>query len=142
MSRIAEQLAGLATLSLDQLRAEWVRLHRTAPPPYHADLLMRGLAYRIQEKASGGLPPASRRMLVRLGRQLAKTDSIDLEREIRIKSGSRLVRAWGDKTHHVLVTDTGFIFEERHYPSLSRIAREITGVAWSGPRFFGVKKDG
>jgi hypothetical protein len=37
-----------------------------------------------------------------------------------------------------LVTDTGFEFDDREYGSLSSIAREVTGAAWSGPRFFGL----
>ena len=138
MSKLDAELAALATMSPAQLRAHWTRQHRSSPPPYHTDLLVRGLAYRIQEKASGGLAPAARRMLERLGRQLAATGSIDLERETRIKPGTRLVRAWGGKTHHVLVGESGFTFEDRYYTSLSRIAQEITGAKWSGPRFFGL----
>ena len=136
--KLDQQLAGLGTMSPAQLRAEWTRQHRAVPPPYHADLLVRGLAYRIQEKATGGLPPAARRTLDRLGRQLAETGRIELERELRIKPGTRLVRAWGGKTHHVLVGETGYTFQDRHYASLSRIAQEITGAKWSGPRFFGL----
>jgi hypothetical protein len=30
-------------------------------------------------------------------------------------------------------------YEGRPYRSLSRIAKEITGTAWSGPVFFGLK---
>ena len=30
-------------------------------------------------------------------------------------------------------------FQGRLYPSLSMIAREITGMRWSGPLFFGLK---
>jgi hypothetical protein len=39
----------------------------------------------------------------------------------------------------VLVIDDGFLFEERRYRSLSQVAAAITGTAWSGPRFFGLK---
>ncbi len=35
--------------------------------------------------------------------------------------------------------DGQYEFEGRRYPSLSMIAREITGTRWSGPLFFGVK---
>jgi hypothetical protein len=45
---------------------------------------------------------------------------------------------WHGRTHHVLVVDGGYSYRERHYRSLTAIAREITGVAWSGPRFFGL----
>jgi hypothetical protein len=36
------------------------------------------------------------------------------------------------------VTEGGFIWKGTTYRSLSRIAREITGAHWSGPRFFGL----
>jgi hypothetical protein len=50
----------------------------------------------------------------------------------------RLVRSWHGRTISVLVGEGGFMFEDRTYRSLSRIAREVTGAAWSGPRFFGL----
>ena len=50
-----DRLAGLATMSPTQLRAEWQRLVRQPPPPVSPDLLRREIAYRLQETASGGL---------------------------------------------------------------------------------------
>jgi hypothetical protein len=35
--------------------------------------------------------------------------------------------------------DGQYEYEGRPYRSLSRIAKEITGTAWSGPVFFGLK---
>jgi hypothetical protein len=40
----------------------------------------------------------------------------------------------------VVVTEEGFEFEGKLYRSLTGIAREITGAAWSGPRFFGLAR--
>ena len=40
----------------------------------------------------------------------------------------------------MVVTEEGFEFEEKLYRSLTGIAREITGAAWSGPRFFGLAR--
>jgi hypothetical protein len=37
------------------------------------------------------------------------------------------------------VLDDGFSWQDTHYRSLSAIARKITGTAWSGPLFFGLK---
>ena len=54
-----------------------------------------------------------------------------------LRPGSRLVREWNGRSHHVHVLDNGFAFKGRVYRSLSAIAREITGAHWSGPRFFG-----
>ena len=40
----------------------------------------------------------------------------------------------------MIVTQDGqYDFQGRMYPSLSMIAREITGTRWSGPLFFGLK---
>jgi hypothetical protein len=41
----------------------------------------------------------------------------------------------------VLVLDDGFSWQGTHYPSLSAVARKITGTAWSGPLFFGLKQN-
>lgn len=135
-------LAGLATMSPAQLRAEWRRLHRGHPLPegLSADLVARAVAWRIQEREHGGLPPARVRELARLAKQMRDGGDLDLERSVKLKPGTRLVRQWHNKTYRVLVLDQGFQFEDRHYPSLTPIAREITGAAWSGPRFFGLKQ--
>ncbi len=60
---VAELLARLNDLTLDELRAEWRRLYRSMPPRLSQDLMRRAIAYRIQEKAFGGLSPASKRKL-------------------------------------------------------------------------------
>jgi hypothetical protein len=41
-----------------------------------------------------------------------------------------------------LVVPGGYLHDERTYRSLSQVAREVTGTAWSGPRFFGLKAGG
>jgi hypothetical protein len=38
----------------------------------------------------------------------------------------------------VSVTDDGFEFQGKTYRSLTKIAFDITGAKWSGPRFFGL----
>jgi len=40
--------------------------------------------------------------------------------------------------HTVTVTEDGFEYAGKSYASLTRIAKEITGAHWSGPRFFGL----
>jgi Protein of unknown function (DUF2924) len=37
------------------------------------------------------------------------------------------------------VVPDGYLWRESTYPSLSTIARAITGTAWNGPRFFGLR---
>ena len=42
--------------------------------------------------------------------------------------GARLVREWRGRTHTVTVTEDGFEYDGGHYPSLTKIARSITGT--------------
>jgi hypothetical protein len=51
------------------------------------------------------------------------------------------MREWQGRTYEVLVLDDGFAWQGTHYRSLSAIAREITGTAWSGPLFFGLRSN-
>jgi hypothetical protein len=59
---------------------------------------------------------------------------------LRLKPGTKLVRAWHGKTHIVLVFENGFEHHGKRYTSLTQIADEVTGAHWSGPRFFGLTK--
>lgn len=56
-----------------------------------------------------------------------------------LSPGTRLVRQWQGQTYQVTVLDKGFEYSGQVYPSLSAIARDITGTPWSGPLFFGLK---
>jgi len=142
MGQINEQLAGLAAMSPARLRAEWRRHCRGLPLPegLTGSQLVRGIAWRLQEKSFGGLPPARLRELDRLAEQLSVEGDIDVEGARSLKPGTQLVRHWHGTVHCVTVLDDGFEFQERHYSSLTQIARAITGAAWSGPRFFGLKR--
>ena len=51
---------------------------------------------------------------------------------------SNLVREWNGRTYQVEVLDNGYRFDGKTYPSLTTIAKRITGTHWSGPRFFGL----
>lgn len=144
MAGIEDQLGGLATLSPARLRAEWRRLHRgkALPEGITPSQLARSVAWRLQEKAFGGLPSDRLRELDRLARQLSTEGDIDIGARPTLKPGTRVVRRWHDKVYCVTVLEDGFEFEQRRYSSLTQIAREITGGAWSGPRFFGLKSRG
>jgi hypothetical protein len=138
VSKLEDQLAALATMSPAQLRVEWRQVYRTPPPVIGPSLLALGIAYRLQEKVSGGLPAARVRELARLAKGAAK-GSLEPEHGATLKVGSRLVRNWHGETHQVLISDDGFVYRDTLYSSLTPIARDITGSNWSGPRFFGLK---
>jgi Protein of unknown function (DUF2924) len=141
MSRLDDQLAGLETMAPARLRAEWRRLHRGQhfPEGLTASQLIRAIAWRLQEKTHRGLPPERARQLDRMVKQLEADGEIELAAPQSLKTGTQLVRHWHGKVHCVTVLDDGFEFETQRYSSLTQIARHITGAAWSGPRFFGLR---
>ncbi len=142
MARIEDQLAGLATMSPARLRAEWRRLNRGQPltEGLTSSQLIRSIAWRMQEKMQGGLAPTRVRELDRLAGQLERDGDLEMAEDRSLKPGSQLVRHWHGKAYTVTVVDQGFEFEGQHHSSLTQIARQITGAAWSGPRFFGIVK--
>jgi hypothetical protein len=138
---VAAQLESLREMTTGELRAEWRRRFRSPPPNrLSRDLLMRGVAYKLQERAHGGLSRVTRRKLEALATQLVAGPGWRPDPYPSLKCGTRLVRSWGGETHGVLVLDGGFEYRGAHFRSLSQIARTITGVRWSGPRFFGLKR--
>jgi Protein of unknown function (DUF2924) len=66
----SSRIARLNELTAPQLRDEWRRLHGGQPPRLSRDLLIRTIAYRIQEVAYGGLSKAIQRKLAVLGKEL------------------------------------------------------------------------
>jgi len=138
---IAETLTRLLELTIFELRGEWRRLHRMPPPMrLSRDLLIRGITYKLQERAYGGLSRAMARKLERASVGASKSGPAKLAPPISLKPGTRLVREWRGVTHTVLVHADGVEWCGQRYRSLSAVAREITGAHWSGPRFFGLRQ--
>src|SRR5271169_6419136 len=135
-----EALSRLPTLDLGELRQQWRGLYKTqAPPNLSRELLVRAVAYRIQELALGGLRLEPQRKLVRIAQQFRETGAATIRARPELKPGTRLLREWQGRTYEVLVLDDGFAWQGARYCSLSAVARQITGTAWSGPLFFGLK---
>jgi hypothetical protein len=130
----------LVERSTQELRRAWRTLHHTGPPlGLSRDLIIRGLADKLQERAHGGSSRALQRRLEILTGEFEKgARSFDPGRVL--KTGATLVRQWREHTHIVLVREGGFEYEGQLYRSLTVIAEQITGAHWSGPRFFGVSK--
>jgi hypothetical protein len=138
---IAAKLQALELMDHAALRAEWRRLYRVhLPKRVTRDLLMLGVAWKVQEQACGGLTAATKRRLADLAATLERDGDVTRNRVVRLKPGAKLIREWRGETQTVIVLEDGFEWRGRHWRSLSVIAREITGGHWSGPRFFGLKE--
>jgi hypothetical protein len=138
---LATEIAALGEMAYSNLRLAWRRLYRVHPPKkLSRDLLVLGVAWKLQESVLGGLSASTKRQLAALATTMETKSDLAKARKVSLRPGARLVRAWGGETHEVLVVEDGFLWRGRTWASLSVIAREMTGTHWSGPRFFGLGK--
>ena len=117
-----EALSRLPELDLRRLRELWCELYKTATAPQLSrELIMRAVAYRIQELASGGLRPELQRQLHQIALRLQQTGRATMRPRPQLKPGTRLLREWQGRSHEVLVLNDGFSWQATHYRSLSAI---------------------
>ena len=139
-AKTSGEIAALFDLSLSELKDRWRSVYGTEPPARSSKkLLISAIAYRMQERAFGGLKPSVRRLLEHASED-AGSSRISRTRPVtRASAGTVLIRDWQGKSHHVTVLDRGVLYRKRNYRSLSQVARVITGCRWSGPLFFGLR---
>jgi hypothetical protein len=134
---LSAEIAGLSKADIKDLRERWKTLYGKEPSGHIGRSILIGvIAYRLQEKAFGGLKPSAQRILDRVcdGRgESAQPRS-------RAGAGTVLIREWRGVRHRVIVLDNDVVYRGRRYKSLSEVARAITGTRWSGPLFFGLKR--
>jgi len=141
IERIETELELLPKLSAKRLDQRWRELFGTPRPQrLYGPLLIGVLAYRLQEKAFGGLKPATRRLLRQVAGLPAERRSLDRLTQPRLKAGTVLLREWHGTTFRVMVLESGYEYNAQRFKSLSEVARRITGSRWSGPLFFGLKR--
>jgi hypothetical protein len=136
------EIARLRGLDVGELRARWHTVFRRRAPvhlPRH--LLYRILVYRLQADRLGDLDAETLRLLDRSGSpaDVGKLAAELNERRTDLKAGTVLVREWDGQLHRVMVLADGFAWNDKIYPSLSKVAVAMTGTHWNGPRFFGLR---
>jgi hypothetical protein len=129
-----QKVEDLAGLDLTGLRAAWQEHFGLPPKLRSTDLLRHLLAWRLQVALHGGLDRESRRRLTRRGAVVPEGQHLGL--------GAVLRRDWQGRRIEVVVETGGFRWEGKLYPSLSAVARAVTGSRWNGPRFFGLREMG
>jgi hypothetical protein len=131
MSDVSAALAEIATLDRPALVERWTLVFGVPAPKSCQVTLLRGAlawqAQAAQQKVS----------TEQASKQLARAASAPLADTLT--PGTRLLREWQGRTHHVTVTAEGFDYDGRRWKSLSAIATAITGTRWSGPLFFGLR---
>jgi Protein of unknown function (DUF2924) len=138
--KLAGEIAGLQSLDVKHLKSRWRALYGSeAPARFSRDLLIRAIAYHMQERVLGGLNGATRRLFERVAADAQARRPHKPAPVRRLEPGTMLIREWGGVKHQVLVLEGGFSYGGKHYRSLSEVARLITGSRWSGPLFFGLR---
>jgi hypothetical protein len=137
---LANEINELVALDKAAVRQRWAKLFGGEPSTLIGhSLIIRAIAYRLQEKAFGALKPAAQRVLDHILEDPSGTVIKNVPKP-RAGAGTVLIRQWGGIHHRVTVLDHDVVYQGRRYKSLSEVARVITGARWSGPRFFGLKR--
>jgi len=104
-------------------------------------LLEAGWPTRIQELAYGGLKKGNRRAgFVFLAKQYEESRREGKDELYACRSQETALTGNGRASSIRHRSRRRFEYQGRPYKSLSAIAREITGVAWNGWVFFGLKE--
>lgn len=141
LKTIEVEVARLRDLDLTELRARWrTAFRRRHPPHLPRHLLLRVLAYQFQAYQLGDLDSGSLRLLENNVSRQADGRRLELKQHNPdLRPGTVLNREWNGQVHRIAVTTEGFSWNGKTYRSLSKVAFEITGTRWNGPRFFGLR---
>jgi Protein of unknown function (DUF2924) len=159
-SDLAHELAALGQLTVSGLRARYAELFGDETRVGNKVWLIRRIAWRLQALAEGDLSQRARQRAAELAQEadirLSPPRSAALmpvpaaattESGLQRKSPSRLpppgtiiTRPYKGETLQVRVLRHGLEFEGTLYPSLSAVAKAITGSHCSGHLFFRLTK--
>jgi len=142
---VLRRVAELNGMDLGQLRERWRELFDSEPPTYGRAMMMKRLAYRIQELAYDGLSSQVRDQMDRI-LEVAGYDEMGRKNFVKKQTGpvpgTLLIREWKGGRHEVTALENGFEYCGRRFRSLSAVAFHITGTKWNGPLFFGARNGG
>ena len=151
---LAQQLAGLAYLSPAALRRRYAELFGETIHTGNKAWLIKRLAWRLQALAEGDLSERARRRAAELARDAdlrlnppqSKANTTTPPPELvpmpalvdqRLPPpGTILTRPYKGQLVQVQVLTDGFAYAGRVYPSLSAVAKAVTGSHCNGYHFF------
>ena len=151
---IVNEVAALRRLSVGQLRQRFAELFGEATHASNRTWLVKRIAWRLQALAEGDLSERARRRAAELARDAdlrlnpprSKTtptppppEPISVPAPVdqrRPPPGTILTRRYKGQLVQVQVLTEGFAYGGRVYPSLSAVAKAITGSHCNGFLFF------
>jgi len=147
---MAARIAKLQQMSTAQLRAQWRQVMGEEPRSHNRQWMFKRLAWAIQALEYGGLSERAKQRLeellpfaevwMPLGRKAFPRGPSTNGKALT--TGTIIVRDYKGRSIAVTVLEDGFEFDGKRYPSLTAIAKAVSGSHWSGPHFFGLKGNG
>ena len=145
---IRREIDHLRHKTVAELKVRYLELFGEASRSNHKQFLIRRVAWRIQALTEGDLSERARERALSLARDAdlrlrAPQDSLSMattagpHRDARLPApGTVLRRAFRDQNIMVQVLEKGFQYDGIVYPSLSAVARHVSGTQWNGFSFF------
>ena len=156
METMLGEINRLRKMNTAELQREWERVFGSPARTTNHQHLWRKLAWELQARVHGGLSDRARQRLVELGEDAfvaargatqaavatdpAPSPSQPRVRDLRLPVvGSVITKTYRGHELRVVVRDGGFEFDGAMFPSLTALARRVTGCrSINGKLFFGL----
>jgi hypothetical protein len=153
IANVQRELVALDAMTVGELAEKYRAVFGIPTRSRNREYLRKHLAWRMQERAEGGLSPRALERIEQLAPQapvrwrerVAKQEDVACSapattrpgRDPRLPPpGTVLTRAHDGIEHRVTILADGFEYQGKRHRSLSQIARLITGTSWNGYTFF------
>ncbi len=153
---IKKALAALEQMTVGQLHERYAEVFGEAARSRHRQYLIRRIAWRLQADAEGGLSERALRRAEELANiadvrvtppkvgpaecTAPSVAAVRVTADPRLPApGAAITRKYKGRTLTVTVLADGFEYAGERYPSLTAVAKAITGSHINGFRFFGLE---
>src|SRR6266481_8045470 len=145
---IRHEIDHLRHKTVAELKVRYLEVFGEASRSNHKQFLVRRIAWRLQALAEGDLSERARERALSLARDAdfrlrapqglpGMATTAGRHRDARLPApGTILRRAFRDQNITVQDLERGLQYEGAVYPSLSAVARHVSGTQWNGFSFF------
>lgn len=152
---INPDVAALQRMTASELRQRYAEVFGEQPATWNRVWMLKHIAWRLQALAEGGLSERARRRAEELANdadlrltppraktgvgpaELTTVQPLPPTGDVRLPApGTVLVRPYKGQTVQVQVLQSGFAYAGAVYPSLSAVAKAVTGSHCNGVLFF------
>jgi hypothetical protein len=159
MLNVAKEVAALARMTVDQLRAKYAQEFGEPTNGRHKEWLIKRIAWRMQANAEGDLSERARRRAMELANDAdlrttpprqrrpaadAEERTTTVATKVRANTdllpGTVVKREYKGQLIRVTALADGFEYNGERYKSLTAVTKTVTGKHWNGFHFFGLRR--